>query len=197
MHNSSNVSQTNREIPYHRAPLHSQANRVSSVGREQMIEEIKSNWPEIVQSVKNVAVSASDTLAVLQGLGHLKHVTKSNGVGDVLGEKGLKLPHAIWKQKRLYLLPAIEWDDPMREAFHGLSNEEQMEKIQALELDLLGFDSERFETPEMKAEKEAICFKEAQQSVAEANAKSDAEANEAEAEEVLYSAKDDEEVGAA
>ncbi len=158
-----------------------------------MIEAIKKNWSEIVQSVKNVAVSASDTLAVLQGLGHLKHVTKSNGIGDVLGEKGLALPHAIWKQKRLYLLPAIEWDAPTREAFHSLSNEEQVEKIRALELDLLGFDSERFDTSEMKAEKEAIRYKEAQHSIAEANARFDVEANEAEAEEVLFSAKDDEE----
>lgn len=182
------VSKPSREIANHRGPLRVPGERADSTSRQEMQELIKTHAGEIIQSVQNVTASAPEVFAVLQKLGHLGHIRKANGVGDVLGEKGLKLPFSMWKQKRHYLLLAIEWDAQTLEAFHGLSRAEQVVRTRALEMELLGFDSGKYDTPEMKAEKEAFFLNDAKEAIAKVNGEAEADTP-----EVVWAAEEEEE----
>lgn len=133
-------TKTNREIPYHRGEPRLVGGGKSAGRRKDMTKALEGHWLEIVKKSGNVFVSASEVLENLHAEGLLTDVKKANGVGDVLGAKGFKLPHAIPNGKRLYFLPAIAWDEAMLREFMELSLSEQSEKAQALEQELLGVE---------------------------------------------------------
>lgn len=107
-----------------------------------MVEALKVNAMKIVKEHNAVVVSAGGVLQSLKGLGLLPHVKKANGVGDVLGAKGLNLPFASRDGKRLYLIPAIGWDAEELEGFTKLSPEQQVARVRELDKELLGIEHE-------------------------------------------------------
>lgn len=173
-------SSLNLQMPYHRERSRPFRTCKDAGGRKDIMDLIQKYQMEIIQKAYNVSVTASDVLEILQGLGHLMYLTKANAIGDVLGSKGFNLPRALWNNKRLYLLPAVTWDAAELEAFAALTEIEKIEKVRAIEMGLLGFDSGKLDTPEMKAEKEAVRQKESEEIMAIARSISDEDDDEME-----------------
>jgi len=139
-----------REIPYHLGPLRIPRDHNLGGGRPEMINAFSTHWEEIIQRAGSVSVSAPKVLQIMHELGLLQHVAKSNGIGDVLGARHFKLPHAVHKAKRLYLIAAIPWDADEREAFFALSPAEQVDEVRALETKLLGIEDDSVALPDSK-----------------------------------------------
>lgn len=148
-------TKASREVSYHRGEPRLVGGGKAAGSRKKMAKALEEHWIEIVKKSGNVFVSASEVLENLHAQGLLPLVTKANGVGDVLGAKGFKLPHAIPKGKRLYFLPAIAWKEAAISEFLALSLEVQAEKARVLEQELLG-DASAVETPKTTADVAAI-----------------------------------------
>lgn len=151
--NSKN-STASREMPDHIGPMRLPGERQEAAGRQAMVDALKLNSMKIVKEHNAVVVSAGGVLQSLKGLGLLPHVKKANGVGDVLGAKGLNLPFATRDGKRVYLLPAIGWDDKELEAFTELGPEEQVARVRELDKELLGIDHDSAESSGLEEEPE-------------------------------------------
>lgn len=144
--NTTTNNTASREMPYHVGETQLPGERPNAASRAAMVEALRVNAMKIVKEHNAVVVSAGGVLQSLKGLGLLPHVKKANGVGDVLGAKGLNLPFASRDGKRVYLLPAIGWDDKELEAFTELGPEEQVARVRELDKELLGIDHDGAES---------------------------------------------------
>lgn len=129
---------SSREIPH---PYESEGNgsvRRSAGARDEMKKMLPLHWKTIVNESQSVLVSAKEALKVLKGVGLLQHVSAANGLGDVLGQKGFKLPFVNEPGGRKYLIPALGWNPEEIAAFLELSGEEIVAKVRLLQLELLG-----------------------------------------------------------
>lgn len=144
--NTSKNDTASREMPDHVGPMRLPGERQEAAGRQAMADALKLNAMKIVREHNAVVVSATGVLQSLKGLGLLQHVKKANGVGDVLGAKGLNLPFASRDGKRLYLLPAIGWEAEELDEFTKLSPEEQVARVRELDKELLGIEHDGAES---------------------------------------------------
>ncbi|RYD82874.1 MAG: hypothetical protein EOP84_08795 [Verrucomicrobiaceae bacterium] len=130
----------NREIPHHVGEIRLSGSRSPGSSRKEVIELLKSHAAEIIQEHRDIFLSAGLVLLSLHRLGHLPHVKKANGVGDVLGAKGMNLPFAVRGGKRHYLLPAVNWEPEQLDDFFQLEPAEQVRRTRQLDLELTGIE---------------------------------------------------------
>ena len=127
-----------RAIPYHIGPLILPGG--ARISREAIAQIIFENKEVIIEQTQSVFAYAQQVLSILHSLNLLTHITRGNVIGDVLGKAHLNLPHARANGKKVYLIPAVDWNSDELRGFMNLDPVAKVNYVRQLESELLEID---------------------------------------------------------